>query len=178
MIDTAARTRWSLVILIAALTLACANVGQILLTHANYMSWSRIGVAEMDAVHDSWESIVDIVIMPLSIASAASMVAVALLRHPRVPWWAVGAGIGLQVAVFVTSFTMWAEWQNQIGTSGLVRMPDGSLSEPYVRLMDTHWLRIAMMTVFALFLVGMAIAAVTRRSPPAGRDRTYAAAAA
>lgn len=167
MIDTATRTRWSLVILIVAVALACANVGQILLTHVNYMSWARIGPAEMDAVHQSWSKAVDVIIMPLSITSAVSVVAVALLRHPRVPWWSIALAIGLQVATFVTSFTMWAVWQNQIGQSGLVRMPDGSLNPVYERIMDTHWLRIALMVAFALVLLGMAITAVTGRARPA-----------
>lgn len=163
MIDTAARNRWASVVLIAALALACANAGQIVMTHVNYMSWARVGVAEMNAVHDSWETAVDVIIMPLSIASAAGTVAVALLRHPLVPRWSVGLGIGLQAATFVTSFTMWAQWQNRIGQSGLVRMPDGSLNPAYERIMDTHWLRIALMVAYTLLMVGMAIAAVARR---------------
>lgn len=157
------KDHWALILLAVAAVLAAANVGQILMTHAHYQSWQYIGTAEMDAVHKSWSGVVDAVIMPLTIAAAITTLGLFFLRHSRVPWWTIGLAAGLEAAVFITSFTMWARWQNQIGTSGYVRLTDGTLSAPYERIMDTHWLRIALMTAFGLVLVGMLIRALQPR---------------
>jgi hypothetical protein len=161
---TSRKDRWALVALIVAAVVAAANVGQILLTHAHYQSWQYIGAPEMTAVHDSWESVVDYVIMPLAIASALCTLGLFLLKHSRVPWWTVGVAAGLEAAVFITSFTMWARWQNELGNGGYVRLTDGTLSIPYEWIMDTHWLRIALMTAFALAVLAMLIRATTSRA--------------
>lgn len=158
------RENLALAVLAVTVAIAAANVGQILLTHVNYQSWSQIGTAEMRAVHDNWSSAVDVIIMPLAIASVVCTLAVVLVRHPRVPWWSIGLGVVLQAATFATSFTMWARWQHEIGQSGYVRLPDGSLSEAYERIMDTHWLRIALMTAFGVLVLAMLIGAMSGRT--------------
>lgn len=159
-IVTTHKDRWSLVLLVVAAALAAANVGQIWMTHAHYLSWQHIGTDEMTAVHDSWESVVDTVIMPLSIASAVCTLGLLVFKHSRVPWWTVGAAIGLQAVVFVTSFTMWARWQAELGNGGYVRLTDGTFSAAYERIMETHWLRIALMTAVGLVLLAMLIRAI------------------
>ncbi|MCE7004086.1 hypothetical protein LWC34_14770 [Kibdelosporangium philippinense] len=80
------KDRWATVLLAIATALTAANVGQILMTHAHYQSWQHMSPQDMTAVHDSWASTVDTVIMPLAIASAACTLATPFLRHSRLPW--------------------------------------------------------------------------------------------
>ncbi|MFC0105091.1 hypothetical protein [Kibdelosporangium aridum] len=158
------KDRWATIVLAIATALAAANVGQILLTHAHYQSWQHISPHDMTAVHDNWASVVDTVIMPLAIASAACTLTTLVLRHSRVPWWTVGTAAAIHAAVFITSFTMWAKWQHQIGNRGYVRDTDNTFSVPYERIMDTHWLRITLMTILALVTLAMLLRATTRKT--------------
>jgi hypothetical protein len=169
LMDSRTRDHWALILLAVAAALAAANTGQIWMTHAHYQAWQHIGANEMTAVHDSWETAVDSVIMPLAIASAITTLGLIALKHSRIGWWAVGLAAALETAVFITSFTMWAKWQHQLGNGGYVRSTDGTLSPPYERIMDTHWLRIALMTAFALVILAMLI----RATQPA-RQRIHA----
>ncbi|MCE7004087.1 hypothetical protein LWC34_14775 [Kibdelosporangium philippinense] len=54
--------------------------------------------------------------------------------------------------MFITSFTMWAKWQHQIGNGGYVRDANNTFSVPSERIMDTHWLRITLMTTLAMLI--------------------------
>lgn len=158
------KDRWATILLALATALAAANVGQILMTHAHYRSWQHITPHDMTAVHDNWAATVDAVIMPLAIASALCTLGLLVLRHSRLPWWTVATATAIHTAVFVTSFTMWAKWQHQIGNGGYVRDTDNTFSVPYERIMDTHWLRIALMTALALVTLGMLIRVTTRKT--------------
>jgi hypothetical protein len=156
------RERWALVMLVVALAVASYNVGMILLVQVNYISWAYIGPAEMDAVHRSWEGAVNGIIFPLATAQVICLLGMIVLKHPRVPWWMLGAA----AAVLLTSFTltqfMWMNWQQQLSVTGYVQMPDGSLSPIYQQIMDTHWIRITLICVYGLIVLAMLLTAVLR----------------
>lgn len=150
--------------LLFATAFACFSVGMILLTHASYASWDNIGAPAMDAVHREWGGVVDMVIHPMSVASAIGAAGIVVFRHRLVPWWLIGVGIAQQVATFTTTYFMWSQWQHTIGELGTVRTPEGALHPVYVQVMDTHWIRIALVCGYALTTLVMLGIVLLRRT--------------
>nr|WP_042179358.1 hypothetical protein [Kibdelosporangium sp. MJ126-NF4]CEL13779.1 hypothetical protein [Kibdelosporangium sp. MJ126-NF4]CTQ88147.1 hypothetical protein [Kibdelosporangium sp. MJ126-NF4] len=162
----ATKDHWATALLALATALTAATAGQIHITHAHYRSWQHISPPDMTAVHDNWATTVDTAVLPLAIASATATLATLALKHSRLPWWTVTTTNTIQAAVLVTSFTMWAKWQHQLGNGGYVRNADNTLSAPYERIMDTHWLRITLLITLAAATLAMLIRATTTTREP------------
>lgn len=87
-------------------------------------------------------------------AALATVLSVRLLRThpPRVPLWTLRLGVAIQVALWVLTAAFWGRWQAQIA------LPDAdatSLLGPadyglYELLVNTHWLRVGLITLYAL----------------------------
>lgn len=152
-----------LTLLVVALAVAACSVGAIFLTHAHYTMWAELTADQLAPIHTRWyHDVVAGFIHPTSGLSAVLAVALLVFRHPRVPWWLLGLGAAVLAAVFATSMLMWARWQDQIGETDV-------LGRPYELIMDTHWLRITLVTAYAVVALSQVLAALLTRSRSADR---------
>jgi hypothetical protein len=138
--------RWLLLI---ALAVGFYNAGQIWLTQVVcYPLWGYVGRAEFPVYHVVWwHSIWGVCLGPAGLA-ALGTVAMLWLRPPGVPAGAVWLGLGLQAATWILTALWWAPMQ--------ARMADGGFSVPtFHLLLSTHWLRVALVTAYALLLFWM-----------------------
>jgi hypothetical protein len=56
----------------------------------------------------------------------------------------VWASAGSQLASYILTGLFWGRWQAQVN---FARLADGSLDPIYLRIIDTHWIRVALLTL-------------------------------
>jgi hypothetical protein len=141
--------RWLLLINFA---LGFYNVGAIWLTHSLiYPTWELVGAGEINAVRtEHWQRLPGVVFLPAGLALLGSL-AMIWLRPEGVPRWAVWLGLALQVAAGAVTASWFAPLQARMSTR------EGGLALPvYHQLMDTHWIRVAIITAYAILMFWMA----------------------
>lgn len=153
------RTRLATWLLPVSLFVAAINVGVIFLVQAEYASWGSFTPEMIDPVHRTWSGTVFGLIIPLAAVTGALALLALVLRHPLVPRWTGWAGVALQVVIGVTSVTMWARWQNEIARTE-------ALGAAYESIMDTHWLRVALMTAYSVLVLAQTLRVLQRRPSP------------
>ncbi|MGW0520466.1 hypothetical protein [Crossiella sp. NPDC003009] len=149
------RTRLAAYLLPLGLFFAAINTGVIFLVHAEYASWRRLTPVALDPVHHAWSGTVFALVIPLAVVSAALAVVMLFLRHPRLPWWSVLAGAVSQAVIMATSVLMWPRWQEEIGRTEV-------LGAAYESIMDTHWLRVALMTAYSVLVLAQTLVLVRK----------------
>ena len=141
-------------LLLATLCLGLFGAGQVWLVQlSSYPLWRFVGPHEFEAYHWAWwRSIWGPVLSPavLTFAGAALM-----LRWPPpgAPAWAAPLGMALQALLVLGTAAWWGPLMARI-------QADGGGLDPgrYRLLMTTHWLRVALVTGFALLLIWMTAA--------------------
>ncbi len=138
-------------LLLATCALALYSVGQVWLVQlSSYRLWAFVGPREFSAYHMAWwHSIWGVVLAP---AALVFLGAVLMLwwHPPGVPLWAVWAGLGLQIALAAGTAAWWGPL--------MARLEDASgalLHDRYALLMETHWLRVAIVTAYGLLTLWM-----------------------
>ncbi len=131
--------------------LGAYNAGVVWLAQiSGYPLWTQIGRGDFSRFYAVWSNGVwSMIFVPLLLTLAGAVI-VLLLRPQAVPVWALWLGLALQLALGLLTILWWSPSASRIAT------PDGSLNfEVYARLMHSHWLRVAMVTVYAVLISWM-----------------------
>lgn len=134
------------------LALGFYNVGTIWAHEVDiFRSWQDAGDAFVRIQSKHWKKLPYWVLIPVVAALAAS---IALLwYHPKgSPMWAMIGVCGCQGASAVLTAAFWGRWQ-----AALSKDPRGAQSPYLGRILRTHWIRTALITASALFLLAWTI---------------------
>jgi hypothetical protein len=85
------------------------------------------------------------VVFPVAFLTTIGSVVLLWIHPSRTPMSALRAGVALQLAMWLLSALTWARRHMQLDQ---VRLADGSLNPLYERIVQTHWLRVAIITAF------------------------------
>jgi hypothetical protein len=138
-------------LLTCAAILGAYNAGVIWLVQiSGYPLWPHVGRGEFLRFYAVWSSGAwGMLFVPLLLALAGAAVLL-LVRPHGVPVWTLWLGLALQVALVLFTVRWWSPSASHITTS------DGSLNlAAYARLMHSHWLRVAMVTIYAVLACWM-----------------------
>ncbi len=131
--------------------LGAYNAGVVWLAQiSGYPLWTHVGWGEFSRFYAVWSSGVwSMIFVPLLLTLVGAVI-VLLLRPQAVPVWALWLGLALQLALVLLTVLWWSPSASTIAT------PDGSLNfEVYARLMHSHWLRVAMVTIYVVLISWM-----------------------
>ena len=135
------------------------NVGLIGMVQVSYRLWAYVAPMDFHAYHVAWwygwRGIQPMMFPPAGFA-ALGAIALLWLRPSGVPLAGIWLGIGIQVLIWLLTGIIWAPWQMQF-RQRLPRQSDGTLTPLYLRLLTTHWLRVGLITAFALVMVGLLV---------------------
>ena len=145
------KSQWVLIITFAA---SLYSVGTIWMVQFGWRLWPYVAPADFGAYHLAWWSLIKPVIFP--------MAAIALLGSIAMVWWRpegvtaspTWLNIGVHVVTTALTIAFWGRWQGQ---THYARMPDGSLDPMYLRVMSTHWIRCALITLNGLLVFWMVV---------------------
>jgi hypothetical protein len=138
-------------LLLATLMFSAYGAGQVWLVQlSSYPLWRFVGTAEFRAYHLAWwRSIWGVVLAPAGLASVGAVLMI-WLRPPRVAPVEIWVGVGLQAALVLGTAAWWGPLMARLET------PSGALDpERYRALMNTHWIRVAIITAYALLVARM-----------------------
>ena len=144
------RDQW---LLLANCALSVYGVGQVWLVQlSSYPLWAYVGRHEFRAYHAAWwHGIWGVILAP---AALVTIGAVLMLwwRAPNVPVWMTWLGFALQMVLVLGTALWWAPLMAHI------EAPKGGLVlERYRLLMSTHWLRVFVVTAYALLVLWMLV---------------------
>lgn len=155
------------VLVLSALT--AYGAGLAWMTHMHHRGLRYVDPARMTDFDAGYETLSDLTVIPTGVVGMACALALLWVRPRGVPLWMVGTSLVLQGFVFVARISMWGAWAEEVREYGSVRLPDGSFHDSYTQYMDTNWIRIAVISAYALLALTMAVLAVSRGSGPSGR---------
>lgn len=157
---------------LANVVVAAYNVAVIwLMQLIIYPSWAFIPTdqfGDAQGVH-FWRLF--LVVFPQAVL--ATVLAIMLWRRPppEAPAVALRAGVVIQVALWVLTAALWGRWQGQLALgSADGAVADGAVgplgpanAELYQLLVNTHWLRVALITAHGVLAVWVARTSSARR---------------
>jgi hypothetical protein len=138
-----ARGNWFAVTLTA---LAGYNAGAVWLAQiSGYPLWIHVGANEFPQFYAAWSKGAWLLIFAPLVLAMVGACALLVLRQPGFPAWAAWTGAALAFALVALSLIWWSPAAAQIAG------PDGGLNRAvYLQFVETHWLRVGMVTVFAI----------------------------
>lgn len=139
-------------LLLINLALSFYGVGQIWLVQVTcYPLWGFVGRAEFENYHNFWwRSIWGVILGPAGIVLLCAL-AMLHLRPAAVSLRTAQLGVALQVLLYVLTAIWWGRWMAE-----LVQVNGPNYGPLFHRLLVTHWLRVALITGYALLLLRMA----------------------
>jgi hypothetical protein len=142
------RNHW---LLLGTLALALYGVGQVWLVQlSSYPLWSYVGQQEFKVYHLAWwHSIWGVILGPAALVSIGTLLMLRW-RLPGIPTWAIWLGLALQLALILGTALWWGPLMARIVAPG-----GGMLPDRYRLLMETHWLRVAIVTAYGSLLCWM-----------------------
>jgi hypothetical protein len=158
------RKLYSLLIMMVGLAVAGFAAGMVWMTHMHHRGQQYVEAGRLVAFDHGYETLTDQVAVPLAAASFGLALAMNVLRHPLVPWWLPLTAAALQVTAWLARTVMWGDWADQVRQAGGVRQADGTLHPAYVQYMDSHWMRIGLLTVYVLLVLTMLVVVAVRQS--------------
>lgn len=128
------------------------NVGVIWLLQRHVLpGFEFIGSNEWPEYHGHhWQAIKYVVLAPAGLAFAGSAL-LNRLSPDGVPRWATRFGLALQTTAFGLTAVVWGPMQVQLDR-------EGNAPKLVGRFVRTHWIRTALVTLFGLLTLGMAVA--------------------
>jgi hypothetical protein len=147
-------------LLLATFALAAFGAGQVWLVQlSSYRLWRFVGAAEFRAYHLAWwRSIWGVVLAPAGLVFLGA-VAMIWIRPREVGSAEAWLGLALQLALALGTAVWWGPLMARLEAEG------GGLDlARYRLLMRTHWLRVAIITAYALLLSHMAAEALGLRA--------------
>ena len=148
-------------LLIAACALSFYGVGQVWLVQLSaYPLWTYVGEGDFHAYHAAWwRSIWGVILAPSALLALGSVLMV-WLRAPGVPVWAAWSGVTLQVTLLLGTAVWWGPLMARL------EAPNGGLlPERYRLLITSHWLRVGIVTAYALLVLWMLAESSTSATP-------------
>lgn len=158
-------------LLIANLAAAFYSVGTVWLAQLNWQLWRYVGQPDFGAYHVGWWHGIWWAIFPVAGVAFLGVCAQLRWRPPNVPSWTAWAALSLQVITYLGTAFWWGPGQ---GNMHQALLPDGSLDPYYAQLVDTNWIRVALLTLAGALQAWMAARALTAphetliRQPDAG----------
>lgn len=149
------------------------NVGAVVLAQLSWSLWPHVGRSEFPEYHRAWFKGMMPSIWPMAAVAGVGALVQIFVRPAGMPTWSAVFGSALQIANFGFTAAWWARWQAQLHQ---VRLDDGSLNPLYLKLVRTHWLRVALIAAFASLQAWMLAASAPDSPDPslhrrAGRRR-------
>jgi hypothetical protein len=138
-------------LLIGLSALGFYGVGQVWLVQlSSYPLWAYVGEREFGAYHRAWwRGIWGVILAPAALLIAGSALML-WQRAPGVPAWAAWCAFALQMALLLGTAIWWGPLMARL------EGPNGALSpERYRLLLTSHWLRVAIVTAYALLVLWM-----------------------
>ena len=170
--STTLRDRFALPALLLLSALGAYGAGLTWMTHMHHRELEYVNPDQMAAFDAGYETLSDLTVIPVGVIGLVCGLAVLAWRPRGVPVWMIGLNLVLQVSVFITRIWLWGAWAEEVRESGAVRLADGSFHPSYTRYMDTNWVRIAIISGYALLSLTMAIVAVSRRKPAGSANQS------
>ena len=136
-------------LLMAACALSFYSVGQVWLVQLSaYPLWTYVGEREFRGYHAAWwRSIWGVILAPSALLFVGSALML-WLRAPGVPAWAPWSGVALQIALLLGTAIWWGPLMTRL------EAPNGGLlTERYQLMMTSHWLRVGIVTAYALLVL-------------------------
>jgi hypothetical protein len=140
--------RW---LLLTVFALSLYGTGQVWLVQlSSYPLWRYVGEAQFPAYHQAWwRSIWGVVLGPAVLTFLGALLMLRW-RTSEVPAWSAWLGAGLQLALVIGTALWWAPLMARLeGPNG---GPDLARFE---LLLNTHWLRVALVTTYSALLAWM-----------------------
>lgn len=140
-------------LLLGVFALSVYGTGQVWLVQlSSYPLWRYVGDAQFPAYHRAWwHSIWGVVLVP-SIMTFAGAVLMLWWRTPVSPAWSTWLGLGLQLALAIGTALWWAPLMARL--EGPTGSPD---PDRFMLLLNTHWLRVGLVTAYSVLLAWMMI---------------------
>jgi hypothetical protein len=140
--------RW---LLLAVFALSLYGTGQVWLVQlSSYPLWRYVGEAQFPAYHQAWwRSIWGVVLGPAVLAFLGTLLMLRW-RTPETPEWSIWLGAGLQLALVVGTALWWAPLMARL--EGPTGGPDPAR---FNLLLNTHWLRVCLITAYSALLASM-----------------------
>jgi hypothetical protein len=131
------------------LAVAFYNVGTIWANHLDiFPTWRLVGRKEFPRIHQAhWKKLPYWVLLPwgLEIAGATALI----WYHPaNSPVWAIYGGASCVWLSLILTILMWGPWQGKLS-----RDPLGPDSPLLLRILKTHWIRVALVNGYALIVL-------------------------
>lgn len=145
------KAQWILITTVAA---SFYDVGTIWMVHFGWRLWPYVAPADFSAYHLAWWTMIKPFIFPVAAIALVGSIAMVWWRPEGVAAATVWLNLGLQVITAALTIAFWGRWQGQIHYA---RMPDGVLDPMYVRVMSTHWIRAALITLNGLLVLWMLV---------------------
>jgi hypothetical protein len=138
-------------LLLATCALGLYGAGQVWLVQlSSYRLWAYVGANEFHAYHLAWwHGIWGVILAPAALLSMGSALML-WQRAPGVPAWAAWLGFALQGALVLGTAVWWGPLMARLEAPG-----GGLLLERYRLLMTTHWLRVAIVSAYAVLALWM-----------------------
>lgn len=138
-------------LLVAVAALSWFNAGVIwLIQFSCYPLWPYVGQSEFSDYHAVWlQSTWGVVFVPSMLAAAGSILLLRL-APPEVPRWSLWVGVGIQVAIQVaTAIWLWPLDRSMAAPAGGLNL------SAYEELLAANWLRIVLVTAYAVLTFWM-----------------------
>jgi hypothetical protein len=138
-------------LLLMTCALSLYGAGQVWLVQlSSYRLWTYVGEKEFHAYHAAWwRGIWGVILAPAAIVVVGS--ALMLWRPaPDVPVWATWLGFALQAALVLGTAIWWGPLMARVEAPG-----GGLLSNRYQLLMKTHWIRVVIVSAYAVLALWM-----------------------
>lgn len=145
------KSQW---ILLTTFSASFYSVGNIWMTQFGWWLWPYVAPADFGAYHNAWWAMIKPVICPVAAIAVLGSFALIWWRPEGVTAAPVWLNIVFHVATYASTAVLWGRWQAQIQ---FAKLPDGTLDSTYVRAMNTHWIRSALITLNGLVVFWMVI---------------------
>lgn len=162
------RERWGRVVLVLLATVTAFGAGLAWMTHMHHRGLRYLDPGQMGAFDAGYERLSDLTVIPAGVLGVAGSVLLLWLRPRGVPVWLIGTGLVLQLSIFVSRIWLWGAWAEQVRAAGSIRLSDGTLHPAYLRYMETNWMRIAVISAYAVIAGVMVWRAITAAPAVAG----------
>jgi hypothetical protein len=147
---------WRLLVLVN-LAAAFYDVGTIVLAQVDWQLWRYVGRDRFPQYHLGWWHSVWWSVFPVLGLSTLGIIA-QLFWGPPVPAWMPWASFLLLALSYLGTVLWWGAGQARLEQAVT---PDGSLNPAYVRLVNTHWIRVILIAAVGLLQLWIAIVSLT-----------------
>jgi len=137
------------------------GVGNIWMTQLGWRLWPYVSPGDFAAYHAAWWALIRPVVFPVAAGAFLGSIVMIWWRPAGVTAVPVWLSVGLQVLTYTLTAVLWGRWQAQ---THYARLPNGALDPMYLRNMNTHWIRVTLITLNGLVVLWMMIQAMSNKA--------------